>query len=307
MDRRLRVFLAVIEAGSLTAAARQLCVTQPALTKSLRALEADLGTRLLERRARGISLTPAGAVLLSRATSMRRIWQSAREELRALGDGNLDVFRIGAGPAYHPVIVPRLASRLVSEFPGTRIELDTGVNDSEIPRLMAGEIDLMLGAFDGPPPEEVERRFLLEIETAIFVRAGHRLSRLPVVDSASLGNTDWVVYKKDEMVQTRINAYLAAAGCPQARIVVQVGALTSGFELVGRSDLLISAPHLLDDFAARYGLVALPCRDSIWRFRSGAYFRTASRGYPIIRRSLDILEELCATPMRTSLRQSRVS
>lgn len=296
MDRRLSVFLAVAESGSLTAAARQLCVTQPALTKSLRSLEAELGALLFERKARGVSLTAAGEVLLARASSMRRAWQSAREELRAASSAALDSFRIGAGPAYHPVIVPRLASRLLAEFPDTRIEMDTGVNDSEMPRLVSGEIDLMLGAFDGPLPEGLERRFLLGIETAIYVRSEHPLTRLPSVDAADLGDARWLVYKKDDMVHARINAWLAAAGCPSARIVVQAGALGSGFEIVGCSDLVMSAPFLVAGLAARYGLVALRCRDTIWRFRSGACFRSASRAYPIVRRSLELLGDLCAAP-----------
>jgi DNA-binding transcriptional LysR family regulator len=294
MDRRLGVFLAVVEAGSLTAAARRLCVTQPALTKSLRSLEGELGALLFARKARGVSLTAAGAVLLARASSMRRTWQSAREELRAMSSADLDVFRIGAGPAYHPVIVPRLASRLLAEFPDTRIEMDTGVNDSEMPRLVAGEIDLMLGAFDGPIPEGLERRVLLDIETVIYARSSHPLTRLANVDVAALGDARWVVYKKDDMVHARINAWLAAAGCPSARIVVRVGALGSGFEIVGGSDFLMSAPRQVAGLAARYGLVALPCVDPIWRFRSGACLRSASLAYPIVRRSLEILGELCA-------------
>jgi len=296
MDRRLSVFLAVVEAGSLTAAAKLLFLTQPALTKSLRSLESELGTVLLERKARGVSLTASGEVLFARAASMRRVWQSACEELRATSSADLDIFRIGAGPAYHPVIVPRLACRLITEFKDTRIEMDTGVNDSEMPRLIAGEIDLMLGAFDGPLPEGLERRFLLDIETAVYVRSEHPLTRLRSVDAAALGDARWLVYKKDDMVHARINAYLAAAGCPDARIVVQVGALGSGFEIVAGSDLLMSAPLLVAGLAARYGLVALPCQDAIWRFRSGACFRSASHAYPIVRRSLELLGELCAAP-----------
>lgn len=294
MDRRVKAFLAIAEAGSLTAAARILNITQPALTKTLRSLERDMGAPLFDRRAHGSTLTPAGEVLLTQAKSMRRAWNSAREEIRAITAGRLDTFRISAGPAYHPLIVPKLLCRLTGEFPETRIEMDTGVNDSEMPKLIAGEIDMMLGAFDGRLPDEIGRHFLLDIETAIYARAKHPLTTLQTVDAASLGNARWLVYKKDDMVHAQINAYLAAAGCPESRIVAQVGALTSGFEMVSGSDLLMSAPQLVADLAARYGLVALRCRDPIWLFRSGACFRRASLAYPIVRRSLDLLGELCA-------------
>jgi DNA-binding transcriptional LysR family regulator len=145
VDRRINAFLAIAEAGSLTAAAKALNVTQPALTKTLRSLETDLGAALLKRGARGSSLTAAGETLLAQATAMRRAWRSAREEIRAQVSGQLERLRIGAGPAYHPEIVPRLICALRQEFPATRIEMDTGVTGSEMPRLITGEIDLLLG------------------------------------------------------------------------------------------------------------------------------------------------------------------
>src|SRR5688572_24561658 len=128
MDRRINAFLAIAEAGSFTAAAKALNITQPALTKTLRSLETDLGAALLKRGARGSTLTSAGATLLAQATTMRRAWRSAREEIRALASGQMERLRIGAGPAYHPQIVPGLICALRQEFPATRIEMDTGVN-----------------------------------------------------------------------------------------------------------------------------------------------------------------------------------
>jgi DNA-binding transcriptional LysR family regulator len=302
MDRRINAFLAIAETGSLTAAAQALNVTQPALTKTLRSLESDLGAPLLKRGARGSTLTAAGERLLSQATTMRRAWRSAREEIRALSSGQVERLRIGAGPAYHPQIVPELMCRLRREFPATRLEMDTGVNDSEMPRLIAGEIDLLLGAFNGPTPETIGRHPLLEIETVIFVRAGHPLGKNRIVKAGELGDALWLVYKKDDMVHARINAWLATAGCGEARIVVQVGALTSGFEIVAGSDLLISGPRQVEPLAKRYGLVPLRVADTIWRFQSGACFRQASLAYPIVRRSLELLDSICgnAAPMEAA-------
>jgi len=305
MDRRINAFLAIAETGSLTAAAQALNVTQPALTKTLRSLESDLGAPLLKRGARGSTLTAAGERLLAQATAMRRAWRSAREEIRALSSGELERLRIGAGPAYHPQIVPELICALRQEFPATRIEMDTGVNDSEMPRLIAGEIDLLLGAFNGQAKETIGRHPLLEIETVIYVRAGHVLGKSRAVKAAQLGDALWLVYKKDDMVHARINAWLATAGCSEARIVVQVGALTSGFEIVAGSDLLISGPRQVEPLARRYGLVPLKIADTIWRFQSGVCFRKASLAYPIVRRSLELLDGICGLAQEGRERRSR--
>ncbi|PSH62954.1 hypothetical protein CU102_24795 [Phyllobacterium brassicacearum] len=297
MDRRVKVFLTIAETGSLTATACALNITQPALTKTLRSLECDLGAPLFDRHARGCSLTWAGEVLLAQAKSMQRAWNSAKEEIRAITAGRLDTFRIGAGPAYHPLIVPQLLCRLTGEFPETRIEMDTGVNDSEMPKLIAGDIDLLLGSLDGQPPDNIERLWLLDVETAIYVRSEHPLAARDDIDPLSLSEAVWLVYKKDDMVHARINTYLAAAGCRETRIAVQVGALTSGFEIVRGTDLLMSAPRQVEAIARQYGLVPLRYAETIWTFRSGACFRNASLAYPIVRRSLSLLSDLCAAPL----------
>jgi DNA-binding transcriptional LysR family regulator len=294
MDRRINAFLAIAETGSLTAAAKALNVTQPALTKTLRSLETDLGAVLLTRGARGSSLTGAGETLFVQATTMRRAWRSAREEIRAQASGQLERLRIGAGPAYHPEIVPRLICALRHEFPATRIEMDTGVTDSEMPRLIAGDIDLLFGAFQGAAPPTIGRRALLDVETLIFARAGHPLARKRKVEAADLCDAAWLVYKKDDMVHARINAWLATAECGEANIVVQAGALTSGFEIVAGTDLLMSGPRQVEALARRYRLTPLRIGDTIWKFRSGACFRKASLAYPIVRRSLELLDGICA-------------
>jgi DNA-binding transcriptional LysR family regulator len=294
MDRRIKAFLAIAETGSLTAAARALNITQPALTKTLRSLERDMGAALFDRWARGSTLTPAGNVLLEQARSMDRSWRSAAEEIRAISSGRLERLRIGAGPAYHPRIVPMLICRLAAEFPETRIEMDAGVNDSEMPRLIAGEIDLLLGAIEGEAPQDIGRHRLLDIETAVFARCDHPLATGASVSPRELAAATWLIYKKDELVQAHINAYLAAAGCGEARVGVQIGALTSGFEVVAASDYLTAAPRQLEALARQYGLARLRCADPLWRFRSGACYRKSSLAYPIVGRSIALLEEICA-------------
>ena len=68
--RQLSYFIAVAETGSISAASRRVHVAQPALTRQVRLLEEDLGTRLLERHARGVSLTVAGQALFEEAVQL---------------------------------------------------------------------------------------------------------------------------------------------------------------------------------------------------------------------------------------------
>jgi DNA-binding transcriptional LysR family regulator len=79
--RDLRYFVGVAEELSFTRAAERLLVSQPALSKQIRLLESSLGTILLQRDRRRVSLTPAGAALLARARQMLGEWDAAVDEV----------------------------------------------------------------------------------------------------------------------------------------------------------------------------------------------------------------------------------
>src|SRR5690349_5012181 len=81
--RRLRYFLSVAEAAGLSGAAAKANISQPALSRQMQILEAELGVRLFERLPRGIRLTDAGVRLQQRATALLRQADELRGELRA--------------------------------------------------------------------------------------------------------------------------------------------------------------------------------------------------------------------------------
>src|SRR5438874_140897 len=80
----LRSFLAVARTGNLSAAARELSVSQPALTKSVRKLEQQVGVTLFDRRARGMALTPSGTALLAHARLIETQCRFADAEIAAI-------------------------------------------------------------------------------------------------------------------------------------------------------------------------------------------------------------------------------
>src|SRR5258708_27584742 len=108
--RQIRDFLAVVESGSIRAAARKLGVSQPGITKSVRSLEAELHVQLMRRTPHGVVPTPSGRAFLARAQVAQSELRKAEEEaVRTAGEGGGSVaFRGGAPP---PVsIVPEARS-----------------------------------------------------------------------------------------------------------------------------------------------------------------------------------------------------
>jgi DNA-binding transcriptional LysR family regulator len=110
--RDLRYFLAVVEAASFTAAAERLYVSQPALSKQVRALEKSLGQTLLCRDNRGICLTPAGAVFLPHAREVVDRWDEARSALAR--QANTVVVGLQTSPGRN--LLPRIRAQLPEEI-----------------------------------------------------------------------------------------------------------------------------------------------------------------------------------------------
>lgn len=119
----LRVFASVAAHGSLTRAARELSVSQPAISKQLGDLEEDLGTQLVDRLPRGVRLTEAGEVLFTHAQRILQAERAAQQELRdlrGLGRGKLAV---GASTTVGSYLVPSLMGELHRQHPGVQLDL----------------------------------------------------------------------------------------------------------------------------------------------------------------------------------------
>src|SRR5690242_8100289 len=163
----LRDFLAVAGTGGVSAAAQMLGVSQPALTKSIRRLEAHYGLALFERRARGMALTPFGETLLGHAKLIDAQCRFADAEMRAFAKGKGGRLRIGAGPFWGATVLPVAIAALQAELPGLQIDLDVGVNTLIHPRLFAGDLDIVVCALPDtdlfPPGIEVHRFFDLRM------------------------------------------------------------------------------------------------------------------------------------------------
>jgi len=292
MDRNLRAFLAVAREGNLTAAADKIGLTQPALTKTIRRVELDFGAKLFERTTRGMFLTPAGKLLLERAERIELHYRQGKEEIQLMETGVLEEFRIAAGVAYHIAIAPDLVKRLSLEFPKTQFTLQFQVAGHAMPRLMNGEIDMVLGALDYAPLEGVETLPLLHVEMTVYVCADSALGKADKVTPQMLAGKRWVVYQRDPVMLSRMNSYAAEHRIPQPDIVMEIDSLLASFRAVRGTDYVTSATSVVREAAEEEGLKMLDLEQGIWYFDSGASYRRSHRDYAIMKRALVILQEL---------------
>jgi LysR family nitrogen assimilation transcriptional regulator len=121
--RQLRYFVAIADAGSLTEAARRLGVAQPALSQHVLALEAELQTRLLDRGARGVRLTPAGLTLLEHALVVMRDVERTKEAVSAGGSELVGRVAIGLPTTVAIVLGAPLLKAAFAAYPRVHIHL----------------------------------------------------------------------------------------------------------------------------------------------------------------------------------------
>lgn len=292
MDRNLKAFLAVARAGNLTAAADTIGLTQPALTKTIRRLEQEYRAQLFVRSARGMRLTPVGETLFARAETIEMHHRQAHEEIEAMAAGSVSSFRIGAGAAYQMTIAPLLVKQLIREYPETRFVLDFDVNSITLPKLVGGEIDLMLGAFHTAPPEGIDVRQILTVEITAYCCRSNPLAQADKLSPASFASRDWVMYRRDHLIAERIESYFAGFQLPSPRVVLEVDSLISSFSIVSRTPYFTLAPTSLRDAATAAGLVMLDLEYPVWKFASGAWFRRSWRRIPIMQRALELLASI---------------
>ena len=150
MDLRiLRYFLAVADEGNITRAAERLHVSQPALSTQLAALEDELGHKLLERSARGITLTEKGVALRQRADDLVDLAERVEAEIKASDtDEIVGTVSIGAGetPAFR--FVARAADELHRKNPKLCFSVSSGNGEDIVAHLREGTFDL--GVLIGP-------------------------------------------------------------------------------------------------------------------------------------------------------------
>ena len=150
--RQLATFHAVARLGSVSAAADELHLTQPAVSIQIAALEESARAPLLQRTGRGVRLTEAGELLDNYARRILDLWREAGEEMATLQGVFSGTLRVGAITTAEYLLPPMLVT-FANEHPQVKLKLQVGNRDEIVRMLAAQEIDL---AIMGRPPAELK-------------------------------------------------------------------------------------------------------------------------------------------------------
>jgi DNA-binding transcriptional LysR family regulator len=273
--RRLRIFTAVAESGSFTAAAQSLFLTHSAVSQQMSLLEREVGVPLFKRLPRGVEMTPAGQLLAKRAQGLFTELLSIEQGLRHYNDGAEEV-RLAAFGSAGAELLPQALRQYASRHPGVRVDLCWPASGDALGLLMSGDVHMTLlwdYDFDPLPVDPTFTRIPLQRDPLVVILPlGHRLSGQDEIALADLAGERWIAREHRPPYGDAYEKMLRIAGLPPDIAfraddyhAVQ-GFVAAGFG-VSLAPLLSVTPHRLDvvvrptrgtSFARQIAVLTLP-------------------------------------------------
>ena len=242
----LRAFCAAVDLGSLGSAARLLRVSQPALSKRMRALEALAGAQLLVRSPRGIATTEAGERLYVEARKLLAQADAVEELMAGLSDDDAPV-RLAVSHTIAEFVLP---GRLVEyeQLRGRHLSVELVIANSVVVRDLVGAGRAEFGiaaARIGAPLPGLEQIHFCDDEVVVAVPDGHAWTTLAAIDPEQLVSEPLVVRDPSANTRQTVDEALAARGLALAPPLAEVGS-TSAAKATAISE---GAPVLLSGIA----------------------------------------------------------
>jgi LysR family transcriptional regulator, regulator of abg operon len=267
---QIRDFVAVVESGGIRAAARKLGVSQPAITRSVRRLEAELHARLLQRTPTGVVLTEPGRAFLARARAAQAELRKAGEEVGGL-DQKAGSVAFGVSPT-SAIMVPEVINRFRQQFPQTRVHIAEGLPQLLVPLVRDETLDFAIC-----------RRAVVELDSAlafrplfrndfvVVARRGHPLEKAGSL--AQLAEAKWVSLLP-AVPNGPLDRVFSQVGLSVPQQVIQCESYHTAIGLIAKTDMVgFLSRQALGESILRETLQKIPVAESMPSFIVGMFTR----------------------------------
>jgi DNA-binding transcriptional LysR family regulator len=275
-SRQLRAFASLARTGSFTRTARELRLSQSAISHSMKALEEEVRCRLLDRMGKTVVLTQAGEQLLAHAERILTEMTAARERLEELGTWGHARLRICASTTACQYILPAVLRELKQSFPQCVIQIEPGDTPDAADLLRKNRIDL---AFALEPKAEtgLEFRPLFEDELQFIVSPSHPWAKGGKVERDEIVRQKFILYTKTSYLHEMIEKYFYSEKMVLPTSI-ELGNMEAIKELVKLGlGISILAPWVAQKELAEGSLCALPLGKRKLKRRWGVLLRKGQR------------------------------
>ncbi len=280
----LRAFSAVARLGSFSAAAGELFITQPAVSKRVRALEDELGVALFDRLGRRVLLTEAGRALLPRA---RHILQEVEDSRRAVSNlaGRIEG-PLSLGTSHHIGLhrLPPVLRRYRAAHPQVRLDLRFMDSEAACAAVRQGDLELALVTLPPDPPPELEQRLVWPDPLAVVAAPDHPLCAAGRLTPQALARHEAVLPGPGTFTRGLVEAALARHG-----LAVRVALTTNYLETLKMLASVGLGWSVLPHTLAGDGVVVLEVEGLAMARRLGAVWHGARTLSNAARAMLELL------------------
>lgn len=269
---QLQLVLAVARHGTLHKAAEELSRTQPAVTRSLKELESQLGVPLFERSAHGMKLSLYGRHFARHAQIIVNQFQSAVQILDEIKSGNHQHVNIAMLPATAPELMPRVVKRLDNVGAKISINLRSGISELILPHLVEGKLDMIVGRMLNENKENLSQIPLMHDPFSIVCGPQHRLAKKfaaperksaprrhrPRLKLSALLNESWIFPTAPSSLLMRdVNEAFISQGCEPPKSSLEVFSTQAFRKILRTTDRIGLMSHQVARDEEQFGLLTV--------------------------------------------------
>jgi DNA-binding transcriptional LysR family regulator len=269
--RKVQLFLAAARYGNLTEAAASMEISQPALSKSIKALEKTLGVRLLERGRFGVSVTSFGQALMEHGRVIEAEMRNAVGEIQSMRGAQRGHVMIGCGPTEANRLLPMALKMLAKQNPEVHVTVMYGLNEALMPWVKQGEVDFALSSVPARSADpEMVHDYLFTESATVVARSEHPLSKHKVVTPHMLVKFPWILPRQRELERLAFDDYFASHDLDPPKAQVETTSTVLMKAMVMQSDALTFIPKELIYWEEKAGqLKSLEATGNQWERRVG--------------------------------------
>jgi DNA-binding transcriptional LysR family regulator len=258
--RHLAILVRLCDTRNLSQVASELNITQPALSKWLKDLEADVGLPLFDRHARGIEPTLYGLELRRHAREILGKLGRAQDTMAQLARGATGTLAVGVTPNIAPVLLPPSIQRFRERYPRVLLRLAENTLDYLLPLVQEGSFDVLVGRLEQHSlPRNLHYEELYDEPICLAVGTAHPLANKRKVTWQDVQAYPWITPGASTPMRIRIDYELALADQPAPWQQVESSSVLVNLALLDGSDLILPISEgLARHFARQHMIKVLP-------------------------------------------------
>jgi DNA-binding transcriptional LysR family regulator len=294
--QQMRHVVALVDHRSLVRAAKALGISQPALSKSLRRLEAYLGVKLFERTPRGVLATEFGREFAQHARAIAVEVSEAERAVGAIRDGREGRIVIGSAPSVIASVLPIATARLLKGRNDLKLTVIGGLHDRLFEWLRAGEIDVVISNLvDQPDDSDLVQETLFVDRVVVACRPGHPLLEKRNQPRTELERYRWVLPSTAIVTRQHLEIALKSHGLSAPKVAVETNALAFMRAMILETDCLGYLPSVtMEPGRECAGTVPASIAWLNWDRPVGLTLRRSGVLSPACRRLIGELQKVCA-------------